>query len=119
MFESPYRSNPRELLAEVAQRLDLNAERQLGAWTLRQASGRAEGAVELGWIHPEKPTLTVLLRRYAGIKDYYKRFDAMTLSYMNAFDRGYPLDPEVETLFDAIGEALCTWSRWHDATPHM
>ncbi len=115
MFESPYRSNPQEMLAEVAQRLGLNAERQLGAWTLRQASGHAEGAVELGWAHPEKPTLTVLLRRYAGIKDYYRRFGAMTLSYMNAFDRDYPLGPEVETLFDAIGEALGTWQRWHGA----
>lgn len=118
-FESPYRSQPRELLAEVTRRLGLDAARRLGAWTLRLASGHAEGAVELGWTHPDKPTLTILLRRDGGGDDHYRRYGPMTLAYMNVFDRHYPLDHEVEALFDAIGNALSTWPRWQDGPRHM
>lgn len=112
MFESPYRADPTELLAEVSARLDLGAARRLDEWTLRAASSIRAGGVELTWSAPDRPTLTVLLRPYAGVRDYYRRFGAMTLSYMNAFDRPYPLDGVVEALFDALGARLAGWSRW-------
>lgn len=115
MFESPFRTDPTELLAEVTEHLGLDATRTLGPWTLRAASGTRAGGVELTWAAPGRPMLTVLLRPYAGVKDYYRRFGPMTLSYMNAFERPYPLDAAVEALFDALGSRLAAWARWAPA----
>ena len=118
MFESPYRADPRELMAEVSAQLGLDPTRAIGSWVLRAAT-RAPDGVVLTWVAAHKPALTVLLRPYTGARDYYRRFGAMTLSYMNAFDRPYPLDVAVEALFDVIGARLAEWTGgdWRTADP--
>jgi hypothetical protein len=108
MFASPYRADPHALLAAVSAQLGLDRTRAIGSWMLRDASRTPDGIV-LTWVAARKPTLTILLRPYVGVRDFYRRFGPMTLSYMNAFDRPYPLDIAVEALFDVIGARLAEW----------
>ncbi len=87
--------------AEVAELLELPREQCLKGWRLVGAY-RTPTEVQHRWAYRGKPELVVNTSFDPSTTRYYRRIGDISLSFMNLWDREYPMDDSCVALFDAL-----------------
>jgi flavin-dependent dehydrogenase len=94
-----------ETSSRVAALLGVTDGATLAGWTFSDAISIADG-LQHRWQHEGLPELIVNTMFSPDVTQYYRRVGVITLSFMNLWDRPYPLDDRGRALFDALEAAI-------------
>ena len=94
-----------ETSSRVAALLGVTDEATLAGWTFSDAISIADG-LQHRWQREGLPELIVTTKFSPDVTQYYRRVGDITLSFMNLWDRPYPLDDHGRALFDALEAAI-------------
>ena len=101
------------LTEAVRDLLTLSAEQTLAGWQLTGAY-RTPTEVQHRWSRDGMPELVVNTSFDPANTRYYRRIGDISLSFMNLWDREYPMDASCVALFDALEDRIAAATdAWH------